>query len=47
MATARMTQNSLILNNLMSFYNTDGNLEKIPKPGWCMSQEEMKHGVQG
>lgn len=29
MATARMTQNSLILNNLMSFYNTDGNLEKI------------------
>tara|TARA_A200000113_G_scaffold223379_1_gene238865 strand:+ start:988 stop:1536 length:549 start_codon:yes stop_codon:yes gene_type:complete len=29
MATARMTQNSLIMNNLMSFYNTDGNLEKI------------------
>ena len=31
MATARMTQNSLILNNLMLFYNTDGNIEKILK----------------
>jgi|UniRef100_A0A6C0LJT3 hypothetical protein len=29
MATARMTQNSLILNNLMTFYNADSNLEKI------------------